>query len=39
MVALFGRANWWLPARLARILRVREPAPVPAPAPQLAGVR
>jgi RND superfamily putative drug exporter len=41
MVALFGRANWWLPARLARILRVREPAPVPAPQPQpqLAGVR
>jgi putative drug exporter of the RND superfamily len=41
MVALFGRANWWLPARLARILRVREPAPVPAPRPQpqLAGVR
>jgi putative drug exporter of the RND superfamily len=25
MVALFGRANWWLPARLARLLRV-EPA-------------
>jgi len=23
MVALFGRANWWMPARLARILRVR----------------
>ena len=22
MVALFGRANWWLPARLARALRV-----------------
>ena len=22
MVALFGRANWWLPARLARLLRV-----------------
>jgi putative drug exporter of the RND superfamily len=37
MVALFGRANWWLPARLGRILRVREPAAVPAP--QLAGVR
>jgi putative drug exporter of the RND superfamily len=25
MVALFGRANWWMPASLARILRVREP--------------
>jgi putative drug exporter of the RND superfamily len=23
MVALFGRANWWMPAGLARILRVR----------------
>jgi len=22
MVALFGRANWWLPAPLARLLRV-----------------
>ncbi len=28
MVALFGRANWWLPARLARLLRVREPQQV-----------
>jgi putative drug exporter of the RND superfamily len=25
MVALFGSANWWLPARLAKVLRVREP--------------
>jgi putative drug exporter of the RND superfamily len=41
MVALFGRANWWLPARLARVLRVREPVPAAAPQPQpaLAGVR
>jgi putative drug exporter of the RND superfamily len=39
MVALFGPANWWLPGRLARILRVREPAAVPAPQPQLAGAR
>jgi len=32
MVALFGRANWWLPAWAARLLRVRVPgAPVPAP--------
>ena len=28
MVALFGRANWWLPARLARLLRVPEVGPV-----------
>jgi len=26
MVALFGRANWWLPGRLARLLRVPAPA-------------
>jgi RND superfamily putative drug exporter len=26
MVALFGRANWWLPTWAARILRVRVPA-------------
>jgi len=25
MVALFGRANWWMPAGLATILRVRDP--------------
>jgi RND superfamily putative drug exporter len=25
MVALFGRANWWLPSWLARVLRI--PAP------------
>ena len=30
MVALFGRWNWWLPAPLARVLRVR---------PSAAGVR
>ncbi|HYS31036.1 MAG TPA: MMPL family transporter [Streptosporangiaceae bacterium] len=28
MVALFGRANWWMPGRLARILRVSSPAVV-----------
>jgi putative drug exporter of the RND superfamily len=35
MVALFGRANWWLPARLARALRVPASAAtvVPAAAP------
>ena len=27
MVALFGRANWWLPAWAARLLRVPAPAP------------
>ena len=32
MVALFGRFNWWLPAPLARVLRVKEP-PAPAPGP------
>jgi RND superfamily putative drug exporter len=36
MVALFGRANWWLPGWLARLLRVpaasrQAPQPVPAP--------
>jgi hypothetical protein len=35
MVALFGRFNWWLPAPLARLLRVPAgpagPAPVAAP--------
>jgi RND superfamily putative drug exporter len=38
MVALFGRANWWLPAWAARLLRVPDPDPapgnaLPAPAP------
>jgi RND superfamily putative drug exporter len=33
LMALFGRYNWWLPARLARLVRV-EPSPLePAPAP------
>jgi RND superfamily putative drug exporter len=33
MVALFGTANWWLPAPLARLLRVpASPAPAVAPA-------
>jgi RND superfamily putative drug exporter len=42
MVALFGRANWWLPARLARALRVRQPvqaAAAPERQPALAAVR
>jgi RND superfamily putative drug exporter len=38
MVALFGRANWWLPDWAARLLRVSGPAPAadaapPAPVP------
>jgi len=32
MVALFGRANWWLPGSLARLLRIPA-APAPAAAP------
>jgi RND superfamily putative drug exporter len=41
MVALFGRANWWLPNGLARLLRVPAQHPVaqPVPARELAGVR
>jgi RND superfamily putative drug exporter len=26
LVALFGRANWWLPSSLARLLRIPAPA-------------
>ncbi|HEX4088382.1 MAG TPA: MMPL family transporter [Trebonia sp.] len=38
MVALFGRANWWLPAPVARLLLVRTPAVLPAtPPPASAG--
>jgi RND superfamily putative drug exporter len=36
MVALFGRANWWLPAWVARLLRVRVPAAT-APAAYLSA--
>jgi RND superfamily putative drug exporter len=42
MVALFGRANWWLPAWAARLLRVPAPAPVSAlaaPVPVAARAR
>jgi RND superfamily putative drug exporter len=35
LVSLFGRWNWWLPRRSARLLRV-EPSPSPAPAPHAA---
>jgi RND superfamily putative drug exporter len=31
MVAIFGRANWWLPAWAARLLRVPDPAAAIAP--------
>jgi putative drug exporter of the RND superfamily len=39
LVALFGRANWWLPAPLARVLRVpaHESVPALADAPGLAA--
>jgi RND superfamily putative drug exporter len=30
MVALFGRANWWMPARLGRLLRAAAPEPAAA---------
>ena len=46
MVALFGRANWWLPSSLARFLRVPASAALPAggqqvrqEVPALTGVR
>jgi putative drug exporter of the RND superfamily len=40
MVALFGRANWWLPTGFARLLRVPAARQVAQPEPQreLAGV-
>jgi putative drug exporter of the RND superfamily len=31
LVSLFGRWNWWLPAGVARVLRVRPSDPVPEP--------
>src|SRR3954467_6119366 len=34
LMALFGRWNWWLPARVARIVRV-PPSPLERPAPAL----
>ena len=44
MVALFGNANWWLPAPLAQLLRIpavpTQPLPCEAqPRPALAGAR
>ena len=35
LVALFGRANWWLPSSLARLLRI--PAPASPVAGEIAG--
>ena len=35
LVALFGRANWWLPSSLARLLRI--PAPTGPAAGEIAG--
>ena len=35
LMALFGRWNWWLPPRVARVVRV-EPSPLESPAPQPA---
>jgi RND superfamily putative drug exporter len=37
MVALFGRANWWLPEWLARALRIPAPAVPPRPRPRPAA--
>jgi len=38
LVALFGRANWWLPSSLARLLRIPAPAaPVAGPSAEPAG--
>jgi putative drug exporter of the RND superfamily len=36
LVSLFGRWNWWLPAGVARVLRVR-PSPDPMPLPEPGG--
>jgi RND superfamily putative drug exporter len=39
LVALFGRANWWLPAGLARVLRIPAVAPArPAPLADRPGL-
>ena len=35
MVALFGRANWWLPARLARLLWIPAPPQAQPSQPEL----
>jgi RND superfamily putative drug exporter len=38
LMALFGRWNWWLPARVARVARVR-PSPLEQPAPVASPIR
>jgi RND superfamily putative drug exporter len=35
LMALFGRWNWWLPARVARLVRVAPSPLLPQPAPAL----
>jgi RND superfamily putative drug exporter len=37
MVALFGRANWWLPGWLARLLRVADASPAAVAGPDADG--
>jgi putative drug exporter of the RND superfamily len=37
LVALFGRANWWLPSWLARVLRIPAPAGSAATSPAATG--
>ena len=40
LVALFGRANWWLPTSLARLLRIPAPAgPAPGATAERVSVR
>jgi len=39
LVALFGRANWWLPSSLARLLRIRATGDSAAPAGSLEPAR
>jgi uncharacterized membrane protein YdfJ with MMPL/SSD domain len=38
LMALFGRWNWWLPERVARVMRV-EPSPLDQPAPPARAIR
>jgi putative drug exporter of the RND superfamily len=39
MVALFGRANWWMPAWLGRVLRVPDSPAALRPAPEVTAAR
>jgi RND superfamily putative drug exporter len=41
LVSLFGTANWWMPDRAARLLRLPRPRGDEQPVPELAasGVR